>query len=183
MFVKSEVGSLIISRCNQSHTTVKKEYVISGNHSQHWKVCLKDLYERSHTWHCSCPTTPKQSCRWAVDESRKEAKALAQKQHPCTSKLPLVSGNDRSATGHAQSASPQVQLCHFVPYGKMITTTNNIYYHMAIGASWSEHDEFSTRLPFRSRRRFRAAVRFVVNHRGLFTAGWFGVREKYCFSL
>jgi len=26
-------------------------------------------------------------------------------------------------------------------------------------------------------------VRFVVNNRGLFTAGWFGVREKYCSSL
>jgi len=26
-------------------------------------------------------------------------------------------------------------------------------------------------------------VRFVVNDRGLFTAGWFGVREKYCSSL
>ena len=26
-------------------------------------------------------------------------------------------------------------------------------------------------------------VRFVVNDRGLFTAGWFGVREKYYSSL
>ena len=26
-------------------------------------------------------------------------------------------------------------------------------------------------------------VRFVVNDRGLFTAGWFGMREKYCSSL
>ena len=26
-------------------------------------------------------------------------------------------------------------------------------------------------------------VRFVVNDRGLFTVGWFGVREKYCSSL
>ena len=26
-------------------------------------------------------------------------------------------------------------------------------------------------------------VRFVVNDRGLFTAGWFGVREKYCSQL
>ena len=26
-------------------------------------------------------------------------------------------------------------------------------------------------------------VHFVVNDRGLFTAGWFGAREKYCSSL
>ena len=26
-------------------------------------------------------------------------------------------------------------------------------------------------------------VRFVVNDRGLFTAGWFDVREKYYFNL
>ena len=26
-------------------------------------------------------------------------------------------------------------------------------------------------------------VRYVVNDRGLFTAGWFDVREKYCSSL
>ena len=29
----------------------------------------------------------------------------------------------------------------------------------------------------------KQSVRFVVNDRGLFTAGWFGVREKYYFSL
>jgi len=26
-------------------------------------------------------------------------------------------------------------------------------------------------------------VRFVVNNHGLFTAGWFGVKEKYYFNL
>ena len=26
-------------------------------------------------------------------------------------------------------------------------------------------------------------VREAVSYRGLFTAGWFGVREKYCFRL
>ena len=27
------------------------------------------------------------------------------------------------------------------------------------------------------------SVRFVVNDRGLFIVGWFGVREKYCSNL
>ena len=30
---------------------------------------------------------------------------------------------------------------------------------------------------------FLQPVREAVSYRGLFTAGWFGVREKYCFRL
>jgi len=30
---------------------------------------------------------------------------------------------------------------------------------------------------------YQQPVRFVVNDRGLFTAGWFGVREKHCSRL